>query len=254
MDKENIEQILNQAERLNNVEDSAKATQYFLNLVKEVTKVSESQTWELAVKEWEIIDCEIDVSLSKSCVCGKDRLKYLFTIKNVKNGNVLYPIGSSCIKQFNRDELDYEISVYEDMFKLIHAYKNKEYIELNSKFFTRNLLEYLYRNDVFQPNKFNGFDAEEDYWFMLEMFNKRNKEDIEESQQRKIKAIILNSIFPFIQQKIKYKEEKQEVKKCPKCGGDMLKRTAKNGSNAGVVFWVCKNFPNCRYTENLKNN
>ncbi|MBI1174332.1 MAG: restriction endonuclease [Sideroxydans sp.] len=33
---------------------------------------------------------------------------------------------------------------------------------------------------------------------------------------------------------------------CPKCGGSMVKRTAKQGVNAGKTFWGCSNYPQCR--------
>lgn len=33
---------------------------------------------------------------------------------------------------------------------------------------------------------------------------------------------------------------------CPKCGGMMIKRIAKQGANAGKAFWGCANFPQCR--------
>ena len=34
--------------------------------------------------------------------------------------------------------------------------------------------------------------------------------------------------------------------KCPKCGADMVLRTAKKGRNAGSRFWGCSAYPNCR--------
>jgi len=34
--------------------------------------------------------------------------------------------------------------------------------------------------------------------------------------------------------------------KCPRCGEDMVKRIAKQGSNAGKSFWGCSAFPQCR--------
>ncbi len=34
--------------------------------------------------------------------------------------------------------------------------------------------------------------------------------------------------------------------RCPKCGGEMILRTAKSGSNVGNRFWGCANYPNCR--------
>jgi restriction system protein len=33
---------------------------------------------------------------------------------------------------------------------------------------------------------------------------------------------------------------------CPRCGGQMVKRIAKQGSNAGGAFWGCTAFPKCR--------
>jgi predicted RNA-binding Zn-ribbon protein involved in translation (DUF1610 family) len=36
------------------------------------------------------------------------------------------------------------------------------------------------------------------------------------------------------------------VPKCPKCGGEMVLRTAKSGANAGNQFWGCSNYPQCK--------
>jgi hypothetical protein len=33
---------------------------------------------------------------------------------------------------------------------------------------------------------------------------------------------------------------------CPKCGSEMVLRTAKKGNNEGQQFWGCSNFPRCR--------
>ena len=52
------------------------------NLIKEVLEKSESKNWTDAVKEWEIVDCEEDENRSNYCICGKEGLRYLFTIKN----------------------------------------------------------------------------------------------------------------------------------------------------------------------------
>jgi len=41
---------------------------------------------------------------------------------------------------------------------------------------------------------------------------------------------------------------KQNKKSCPKCGNEMVLRTAKKGVNAGDNFWGCSMFPKCRMT------
>ncbi len=37
-----------------------------------------------------------------------------------------------------------------------------------------------------------------------------------------------------------------EVPRCPKCGSQMLLRTARSGPNAGEKFWGCSNYPRCK--------
>ena len=38
---------------------------------------------------------------------------------------------------------------------------------------------------------------------------------------------------------------------CERCGGEMVLRRARRGSNAGSDFWGCSNYPKCRHTEQL---
>lgn len=40
-------------------------------------------------------------------------------------------------------------------------------------------------------------------------------------------------------------------KSCPKCGEEMVLRTARRGANAGNQFWGCSAFPKCRTTRPL---
>ena len=154
--------------------------------------------------EWEIVDCEEDDTNSKSCICGKENLYYLFTIRNTINGNTLYPIGSSCIKKFGRTDLNDEASVREKMFKLYHAIENNEFISLSTEFFSRKLIRTLYESGAFDC-EYNGFDGYDDYEFFLDMFNKRDKQSITLRQRGKIRAIIVGSIRPFLKVQIERK-------------------------------------------------
>lgn len=38
---------------------------------------------------------------------------------------------------------------------------------------------------------------------------------------------------------------------CPKCGSELVLRTANKGKNAGKCFWGCSGFPKCRYTQDI---
>lgn len=168
---------------------------YSRNLIRRVIDNSESSIWESAVLEWEVIDCEEDETLESSCICGKEELRYLFTIHNTRNGNQLYPIGSSCIKKFKRDDLNEEVAAKEQLFKLLHAIENNSFITLSSDFFSRKLLRYLYELGAFEANEYNKYDSHNDFQFLLDMFNKRVRTD---RQEKKATAIILNSIRPFL--------------------------------------------------------
>jgi hypothetical protein len=37
---------------------------------------------------------------------------------------------------------------------------------------------------------------------------------------------------------------------CPKCGSNLVERTARNGPNAGKKFLGCEGYPKCKYTKN----
>lgn len=39
---------------------------------------------------------------------------------------------------------------------------------------------------------------------------------------------------------------------CPECSAVMLKRKAKNGENAGKLFWICSTYPKCRGMQAVK--
>ena len=36
---------------------------------------------------------------------------------------------------------------------------------------------------------------------------------------------------------------------CPRCGSNLVERTAKKGPNAGSTFLGCENYPKCRFTK-----
>lgn len=67
------------------------------HLFEEVLDASVSSDWDEAVNEWDVVGIDGDGNHDTSCICGKEGLRYLFTIQNRFNGNELFPIGSKCI-------------------------------------------------------------------------------------------------------------------------------------------------------------
>ena len=170
-------------------------------LAKVVLEKSESKDWDTAVKEWDLVDTNEDIDASSTCVCGKTGLRYLHRITNLINYQNIYPIGSCCIKRFNRADLNEKIDVEEKLFKLYHAVGSNQFLSLSPELFSRKLIKYLYAHGAFDSTN-PGYTAENDYQFFLDMFNKRNKALITVKQDKKIKAILLNNIKPFIQKQL----------------------------------------------------
>ena len=51
--------------------DRMRINPYYENLIKRVIELSVDDIWEGAVQEWEIVDWEIDESMSQACVAVK---------------------------------------------------------------------------------------------------------------------------------------------------------------------------------------
>ena len=49
-------------------------------LLKSVIDNSVNNTWNDAVEEWDVEDCIEDEEMRSSCVCGKENLRFLFTM------------------------------------------------------------------------------------------------------------------------------------------------------------------------------
>ncbi|MFZ5555286.1 MAG: restriction endonuclease [Pseudomonadota bacterium] len=62
-------------------------------------------------------------------------------------------------------------------------------------------------------------------------------------QQKPVKPVAVN-----VEARPEPVASAQETPSCPRCGSEMVQRTAKTGKNAGQAFWGCSGFPTCRGT------
>lgn len=172
-------------------------TERIKTLVRVVLDSSVSNTWDTAVLEWTVVDLEEDPSGRGVCVCGQPNLVEMFTIRNVHNGSHLQPIGNVCVRQFGRNDLNRQVDLFSELHTLRKEIPTGE-VTLTSEYFSRALLEHLYSKGAFTPDRWNDYDGENDYEFLLDMFNKRNKNAITSGQQRKISVLLRNKVFPFV--------------------------------------------------------
>ena len=76
--------------------------------------------------------------------------------------------------------------------------------EIFSELFSKKILKHFYEENIFN-SKFNEYNGEKDYEFMVKMFNKRNEPT--KPQDRKIKAIIINQIKPYLKEQLENKNK-----------------------------------------------
>lgn len=55
--------------------------------------------------EWIVVESNYDEHAGLKCICGKENIHYINKIVNQYNGIMLEPIGSSCIKRFEIEQL-----------------------------------------------------------------------------------------------------------------------------------------------------
>lgn len=174
---------------------------FFKQLTEVVLEKSESKKWNDAVKEWDLVDTNEDTDVSSTCICGKTGIRYLHRIVNLINHQTIYPVGSCCIKKFNRADLKEKVAVEEKLFKLYHAVNSNKFLSLDTELFSRKLITHLYLEGAFASNN-PDYSPIITYRFFLDMFNKRNKGLITTAQEKKIKAILLNNVRPFIRKQL----------------------------------------------------
>lgn len=173
---------------------------YVDEFIGTILEQSNSNEWETAKYEWLIDDYDIDTNCSSECICGHQGIKFLYKIRNEDNGNAICPIGSSCIKKFEREEFNENLSVNESYLKILEAVEDNQFLELKGGLFSRKLINYFYDQGIFEANQYNGFNPSKDRDFLIKMFNSRKP--MTRGQQAKARGLIGFTIVPYIKDEI----------------------------------------------------
>lgn len=67
-------------------------------LALEIIKRSVNPTWEMAKREWKLVEIE-EAEDYETCLCGHYPIRELCTLKNKENGNTVV-VGNCCVKKF----------------------------------------------------------------------------------------------------------------------------------------------------------
>jgi hypothetical protein len=173
-------------------------TDSFKTLKRVVESESVADEFFNAVFEWNVVELEEHPTADGECVCGQQNLVKMFTVRNHRNGAELFPIGSHCVNHFGREDLDVQVTVFSDLLSLRKHILAGQRITLTSEYFSRAVLKWLLDEGAFPADQWNGHDAENDYLFLIEMFNKRNKDALSRKQEAKIYQMLKLKVIPFV--------------------------------------------------------
>lgn len=168
-------------------------------LAQAIVSRSEAGDWEVAVMEWEVVGEQVDYERTMSCVCGQERLKRLFTIRNRANGNVIFPIGSTCILRFGRDDLGREVRIRIQLDRLVEGavrLGKGGHVGLKSGLFSRALIEHLWERGAFSSDHRTAFGGHDDYLLLLAAFNRRG--EMTDGEAGEVARVIEEDLYPWL--------------------------------------------------------
>lgn len=139
-------------------------------LTTELLKLSQSQKWDEAKLEWELIDIE-RVEEPEECLCGHYPILEICLIKNSKTNNESR-VGNCCVKKFNNksDKIFRSVAkIRKDIEKSVNA----ETLELAIR---------------------NRWISDKEYKFYMDIIRKRNLSDKQLSWKKSINQKIGNKV------------------------------------------------------------
>lgn len=170
-----------------------------------VIALSEADTWYEAAAEWSVVN-RVDMDQpTYTCLCNQQGLRYIHTIRNMENGAQIEPVGSECIHKFG-DAADLQTEL--DVFALLSRTRSELLrggeIHMDTEFFSRKALAYMYEDGAFPPSRYNGGDPHSDYEYMLMIFNKRDPSLLSDPQFRKYDALMDQAVVPYLLRSTKF--------------------------------------------------
>jgi hypothetical protein len=139
-------------------------------LTTELLKLSQSQIWDEAKLEWDLIDVE-KVEDSEECLCGHYPILEICTIKNNKT-NKESRVGNCCVKKFNNKS--------DKIFRSIAKTRKNTEKSLNSE-----TLEFAFKNKWIK---------DWDYKFYMNILRKRKLSEKQMNCKKDINGKIINRL------------------------------------------------------------
>lgn len=150
-----------------------------------------------AIQEWDIESVDNNLCKDSQCICGHKNIRFEYKLKNRINKNIMFPVGSVCIREFNRSDFKERSQVYETLLTSI----SDGFIQLSTlkEKFNRKTLMFLYDSGAFDI----GVSLRQgwmDYKFILRLFNRRSSDAISDKALDRYTMIMNNRILPWIKE------------------------------------------------------
>lgn len=158
--------------------------------------------WEEKTEKWNLCGYKMGGYRFGYCRFEEEGVNYMFVLKEMPVNSQAGSSDTGQGKNPGRKELKEKIDMQTRIFRLLSAVEDHAFLSLSPDLFSGKVLKALYEEGTFPPTKYNRNNGKADYQFLLTMLNKRNKDEITPKQQKKIAAILLNSVKPYLKKKL----------------------------------------------------
>ena len=88
------------------------------------------------------------------------------------------------------------VTVLHRLLELRAAFIAQKRVDITSEYFSRAVLAYLWQNGAFPPNEYNRSNGDNDYKFLLDLFNQQH--EFTQKEERKVWVLLNRTIKNFV--------------------------------------------------------
>lgn len=170
-------------------------------LVDAVISKSINKTWDEARHEWKVIEyMDLGAASDGRCICGRNDCRHIYVLGNIFNDSELAFIGEDCVRKFDTESLKTSVDHYRHLRSISYAFSSGDGVRIQR--FTPEDIEFLWKENVFPDNEFNGFNSYNDVLFLKDFLDryrlKDTREKLTDKQIRKAKTLLGKYAKPYL--------------------------------------------------------
>lgn len=156
------------------------------NLIEIINNNSTSENFQTNSREWSVMECIDQGEDTERCICGKEGIRYCYRIHNKKTNKSLYPIGSSCIKKFNNEDMNSQMKTLTEFADFKRYFKEVVLLAMTKNEYNPIEFKWLKKPDILSNLLIMGLLNGWEYSFILDV---RYKKHLSNKQLSKIYTI-----------------------------------------------------------------